>query len=290
MNLTDSKRLTLPNLDGLGRLMDLLTNHFKVEIGTKLIDHHCQLADEKMLRGASGGPLADNEEIQKVARSTDIFHRLPQLGAHIFLKDLTDNVIASEAMMFSTTETPFTAPPAASPDKYPTEAVDYLSEHVTQPRHVHTLRSTPTPKRAPAPNDKATKQTLQLISTLQSKEHFVPGLSLCLDLTTSDPDAFVGCDSLIQALLDMWDTEFSQEADVRYYLSMMQIHVPSLLISMFRICMVSALRLDMLFSLIAIYTQRIAVDLSGLTRFLRVRVILGAHLETKHAIFNRFLT
>jgi transformation/transcription domain-associated protein len=90
-SLTDSKRLTLPNLDGLGRLMDLLTNHFNVEIRNKLIDCHRQLADKKTLR----------EAIQKVARLTDIFHRLPHPGAHIFLKDLADNVIASEAIMNS---------------------------------------------------------------------------------------------------------------------------------------------------------------------------------------------
>ncbi len=48
-NLTDSKRLTLPNLDGSGRLMDLLTNHFNVEIRTKLINCHRQLADKKTL-------------------------------------------------------------------------------------------------------------------------------------------------------------------------------------------------------------------------------------------------
>ena len=47
--------------------------------------------------------------------------------------------------------------------------------------------------------------------------------------------------------------------------------------------------LDMLFNLIAIYTQRIAMDLSGLKRFLHVHVILSALLKTKRDIFKRFL-
>ena len=58
-------RFQTSHLDGLGRPIDPLTNHFKVEIGTKLIDCHCQLVDENMLREAAGGPLTDNEEIQK---------------------------------------------------------------------------------------------------------------------------------------------------------------------------------------------------------------------------------
>jgi transformation/transcription domain-associated protein len=57
--------------------------------------------------------VAGNEEIQKVAKLTVIFHRKPHPGANIFLEDLADNVVASEVIMFSTTETPFTAPLAA---------------------------------------------------------------------------------------------------------------------------------------------------------------------------------
>ena len=50
---------------------------------------------------------------------------------------------------------------------------------------------------------------------------------------------------------------------------------------MFCICMERVLCLDMPFNLVAIYMWRIAMDLSGLTRFLHVHVILGVPLETK---------
>jgi len=41
----------------------------------------------------------------------------------------------------------------------------------------------------------------RLITTsLQGKERFVPGLSLCLDLALLDPDAFARHEDLIQAL------------------------------------------------------------------------------------------
>jgi Phosphatidylinositol kinase and protein kinases of the PI-3 kinase family len=39
MNLQDPKRLSVAGLDGLARLLTLLTNYFKVEIGARLLDH-----------------------------------------------------------------------------------------------------------------------------------------------------------------------------------------------------------------------------------------------------------
>ena len=38
MNLADPKRLSIPGLEGLARLLELLTNYFKVEIGHKLLE------------------------------------------------------------------------------------------------------------------------------------------------------------------------------------------------------------------------------------------------------------
>src|SRR5258707_3325678 len=39
MNLADPKRLSVPGLQGLARLLELLTNYFKVEVRHKLLDH-----------------------------------------------------------------------------------------------------------------------------------------------------------------------------------------------------------------------------------------------------------
>ena len=45
MNLADPKRLSVLGLEGLARLLELLTNYFKVEIGYKLLDHFRIVAD-----------------------------------------------------------------------------------------------------------------------------------------------------------------------------------------------------------------------------------------------------
>ncbi|KAF8309342.1 hypothetical protein DL93DRAFT_2085770 [Clavulina sp. PMI_390] len=291
-NLSDSKRLTLPNLDGLGRLMDLLTNHFKVEIGVKLLDHHRQLADPKMLTEASHGSLETNEEIQKLARLTDIFHRLPS-GASMYLADLSDNVVAIENVLCATIETPFTGPLAAFYEKYPSEAVDYLYDHVDNIRHVRTIRSVIVSKKAPAFNAEVTNQIPRLISAClkdQERTRIISGLSLSLDIATLDPDAFVEQDELIQALINVWLNEFNKEADIGYHQPLVQTDLPTLLIAIFRLCLERKLRVDMLFAIIAIYPHRVGIDLSGLSRFLYGHVVMSAPMETKRAILTKFLT
>ena len=253
-NLSDSKPLTLPNLEGLARLMDLLSNHFKVEIGVKLIDHHRQLADEKMLRDAPNSPIAENEEIKKVAHLADIFHRLPYPGASVFLKNLADNIVQSETILCSTTETPFTRPLASFFDKYTAEAIDYLFEHIGHPRHVRTIRNVINSKRAPKFNAELVNQIPRLISTcLQNKDTFIPGLSISFDLAQLDPAAFCEREDLIQALLSVWSSEFNQEPDVGYTLPMGRTRVPSLLLSIFKIWLETTFRVDILFSVIAIF-------------------------------------
>ena len=45
MNLSDPKRFTVPGLEGLARLLELLTSYFKVEIGRKRLEHYRVTAD-----------------------------------------------------------------------------------------------------------------------------------------------------------------------------------------------------------------------------------------------------
>ena len=53
VNLQDPRKLTLENLDGLARLLKLLTNYFKVEIGACLLDHLKSIADPVSLQKIS---------------------------------------------------------------------------------------------------------------------------------------------------------------------------------------------------------------------------------------------
>ncbi|KAL0563573.1 transcription-associated protein 1, partial [Marasmius crinis-equi] len=140
MNLADPKRLSVPGLEGLARLLELLTNYFKVEIGHKLLDHFRIVADPQMLQASSRSPLGENEGITKLVRLANIFHLLPS-SANIFLENLVNAIVQTEAQMHFSGQSPFSEPLAKYLDRYPEEGVDFFIRHIKFPRHMRTFRS-----------------------------------------------------------------------------------------------------------------------------------------------------
>ncbi|KAI9362471.1 FAT domain-containing protein, partial [Zopfochytrium polystomum] len=129
VNLSDYKKLTVSALEGLARLLELLTNYFKVEIGRKLLDHLRQWADPAMLENAANRPTDDIEEIKVIVAILDVFHLLPQT-ANIFLDDLINVLLALEAKVRRIHSSPFRPPLIKFMNRYPTDTVDYFLERL----------------------------------------------------------------------------------------------------------------------------------------------------------------
>ncbi|KAJ2923037.1 hypothetical protein H1R20_g14058, partial [Candolleomyces eurysporus] len=90
MNPANSKRLSIL---GLERLLELLTNYLKVEIGHKLLDQFRIVADLEMLQMSPKLPFSKNEGIPKLVLFARIFHLPP--FAHTLLKSMVNAIIGS---------------------------------------------------------------------------------------------------------------------------------------------------------------------------------------------------
>jgi transformation/transcription domain-associated protein len=128
VNLSDHKKLTVPGLEGLARLLKLLTNYFKVEIGRKLLSHLRSWADSMVLKELSSKPLAGSENILIIAAILDVFHLLPP-AANVFLAELVQQVLELEAMVVRSKSSPFRLPLLRFLNRYAVEAVDYFLEN-----------------------------------------------------------------------------------------------------------------------------------------------------------------
>ncbi|KAJ3373226.1 hypothetical protein HDU91_000939 [Kappamyces sp. JEL0680] len=138
VNLSDYKKLTVAALEGLSRLLELLTNYFKVEIGKKLLDHLRQWAEPQKMEELSVRPLGEVEDIKIITAILDVFHLLPS-AANVFLDDLVTIVIELENMVHRTQSSPFRAPLSRFLNRYSGEAVDYFLERIRNPLHVNLL-------------------------------------------------------------------------------------------------------------------------------------------------------
>lgn len=129
VNLQDPRKLSVENLDGLARLLKLLTNYFKVEIGTRLLDHLKSIADPVSLQKISFTMVEQHPKMKVVTGIFNVFHLLPPAAA-TFLKQIIEKVIELETALRRTHYSPFREPLIKYLCMYPKEAWDYFAPNL----------------------------------------------------------------------------------------------------------------------------------------------------------------
>ena len=291
MNLADAKRLSVAGLEGLARLLTLLTNYFKVEIGSKLLDHFRTIADPQMLQTSSRIPLSDNESITKLVRLVNIFHLLPP-AANIFLNDLVNSVVQTEAQLHSASESPFSEPLGKFLDRYPSEAAELLLSNMSLSRNVRTFRNVLQSKKAPLLQRELASRPWDIANICfrsGDQNLVIPGLLLCKDLCELQPGWTVECDVIIDALLKLWRVEQPIERQTTLR-PVDNIKKHKLMLDFFMTALKESSRIDLLFEIIVVYGRNLTLDLSELNRFLYMHVALNEDITFKRNVLSRFLT
>ena len=291
MNLADPKRLSVPGLEGLARLLELLTHYFKVEIGHKLLDHFRIVADPQMLQASSKLPLVDNEGITKLVRLANIFHLLPS-AANIFLENLVNAIVQTEVQMHFSTRSPFSEPLAKYLNRYPAEAADYFMGLLQLPHYVQTLRSILHARLAPHLERELMSRTNIIIAhCLKGNERnlLIPGLLLLGDLANLTPTWIAENAFVIDVLLEIWRSEIPQPDHSAVMIpEVIQRH--SVILSIFMKALAQSSRIDLLFDIVTIYTRNLAMDLVRVTHFLYHHVALNEDIMYRRNVLMRFLT
>ncbi|KEP49326.1 histone acetyltransferase SAGA, TRRAP/TRA1 component, pi-3 kinase superfamily TRA1 protein [Rhizoctonia solani 123E] len=291
MNLADAKRLSVPGLEGLARLLELLTNYFKVEIGHKLLDHFRVIADPKMLSDAAYQPLADNEEITKLVRLVNIFHLLPP-AANMFLEALVSLVVQVETQLHSASPSPFTAALASFLDRFPDNALEYFYRSIGQATTLRTLRNVISSGLAPNLNAEFRNNTKLLVHQCLKDETnslVLPGLVLCTELSADHPAWLSEHPEVLDAVLHLWRSHFLHGSEDNFVpVEGFARHV-SLLLNLLIGVIERSPRVDVIFDVVCIYAHRVPLDLSKLRLCLLESVTLGASPELRKQIMQHFV-
>ncbi|OBZ70424.1 Transcription-associated protein 1 [Grifola frondosa] len=269
MNLADPKRLSIPGLEGLARLLELLTNYFKVEIGHKLLDHFRIVADPQMLQASSRMPLMENEGITKLVCLANIFHLLPS-AANIFLENLVNAIYL---------------------DRYPGEAVDFFMKHLPFPMHIRTLRSILRGSLAPNLLRELVSRTSNLITECfgaKDSNLILPGLLLCSDLADVVPRWLTEHTCVIDAILILWNTEPSPKESSNISLGELNQRC-SLVFSLLKKAVQESPRIDILFEMVTVFARQLPVDFIGASQFFYRHVALSDSLAFRRNVLTRFL-
>lgn len=126
MNLSDHKKLTIPGLEALARLLELLISYFRVEIGRKLLDHLMAWAQINLLRQIAGQDLETNHTVQIVMAILNIFHLLPS-KAYTFMEEIINTLQYLEGHLDRHQNSPFRIPVAKFLDRFAENTWDYYT-------------------------------------------------------------------------------------------------------------------------------------------------------------------
>ncbi|KXS11669.1 hypothetical protein M427DRAFT_158085 [Gonapodya prolifera JEL478] len=298
MNLADYKKLTVAGLEGLARLLELLTNYFKVEIGRKLIDHMKMWAAPPLETYASK-PLSEIDEVQIIVAILEVFHLLPS-KADMFLEDLVHTVIELEARLRRTTSSPFRAPLVKFLNHYHVEAVVFFLDRVADPRvgklFVDLLKlESATKFRAElmGKTDLLVEKTFnaETDSEEESRIRREQGIRIVRDIALLSPEWLLQNRNIWECVLQTWRSP-NRKRDV---LEEEKLDLESLRQSRFIMDILIAYNTknpsetSLLFDMVEVFTNPTIVDFSFLKRYLWEEVALKYSVDLRRQIIHQFL-
>ncbi|KAL9690280.1 hypothetical protein QQ045_010677 [Rhodiola kirilowii] len=138
VNLAHPKNLSMPLLQGLARLLELLSNWFNVTLGGKLLDHLKKWLEPEKLAQCQKSWKA-GEEPKIAAAIIELFHLLPH-AAHKFLDELVTLTIElvgalPSGQFYSKINSPYRLPLTKFLNRHPIIAVDYFLSRLNQPKY-----------------------------------------------------------------------------------------------------------------------------------------------------------
>lgn len=128
MNLSDHKKLTVPGLEALARLLELLISYFRVEIGRKLLDHLMAWAQINTLRQITGQDLENNHTVQIVMAILNIFHLLPA-KAYTFMEEIIGTLQYLEGHLDRHQSSPFRLPVSKFLNRFAENSLEYYMKN-----------------------------------------------------------------------------------------------------------------------------------------------------------------
>ncbi|KAI9615596.1 hypothetical protein H4Q26_011538 [Puccinia striiformis f. sp. tritici PST-130] len=294
-NLSDHKKLTLPSLQGLARLVELLTNYFKVEIGSKLLDHFRQLSDPQTLATAALSSSQDSGVLEIMAGVVNIFHLLACPAAGVYLRDMIAYVVHVETVLKKVTASPFTKPLALYIDLYPEGAAGYFFQRLDDERHLNTLKWVLLSDHSEHFRAYLTASALVWLqrSYTSSATLGLHGTILLQQLVVKDPESIARNTEIIHALSQRWVSEARKGrlalgiSDERF----VQLREDAISVEIMMACIKAnpVGNIDLLFHLADVLDADRMIEYSHIARFYNEQVVKSTHVTCKSAILSRFL-
>ncbi|GAA5864979.1 hypothetical protein JCM8547_004259 [Rhodosporidiobolus lusitaniae] len=292
MNLADHKKLSVASLHGLARLLELLTNYFKVEIGQKLVDHFRSLAVPADILRASAMQHSEDGVLEVMAAIINVFHLLPHPAAGQYLEDVVNMVVDAERLLKKLKTSIFTPPLAQFLALHPEKTVQFFFSRLTEEKYVPTFRAILASEHAQPIRDHISATAGDLFNPTFDKDGEL-GYHAALivrELVQVDPQWIVKTESVLPRLINRWVSDVRRSRlRLQGVPHVQQLKEDAIIVEIFISYLEQADHIDLLFHVVESYTYPSSADHTVLSRFLNKHVALSTKLPFKRLILERFL-
>ncbi|GAA6004124.1 hypothetical protein JCM10207_002438 [Rhodosporidiobolus poonsookiae] len=292
MNLADHKKLSVASLHGLARLLELLTNYFKVEIGQKLVDHFRSLAVPAEILRASAKQPSEDGELEVMAAIINIFHLLPHPAAGQYLEDVVGMVVDVERLLKKLKTSIFTPPLAKFLALHPEQTTQFFFTRLSEEKYVPTFRAILASEHGQPIRDYVSSNAHDLLNPCFEKDGDL-GYHAALivrELVGVDKEWIVKVDSVVPRLINRWVSDVRRSRlRMQGTPHVQQLKEDAVVVDIFIAFLEQSEHIDLLFHVVESYTYPTSADLTVLSRFLNRHVALSTNVAFKRSILERFL-
>ncbi|GJN92776.1 hypothetical protein Rhopal_005814-T1 [Rhodotorula paludigena] len=292
MNLADHKKLSVASLHGLARLLELLTNYFKVEIGQKLVDHFRSLAVPADILRATAKQPSEDGELEVMAAIINIFHLLPHPAAGQYLEDVVDMVVQVERLLKKLKSSIFTPPLAKFLALHPEQTTLFFFGRLSEERYVPTFRAVLASEHAQPIRDWISEHAGELFPPCFDKDGELGQHAALVvrELINVDPKWVIRCEQVLPLLITRWVSDIRRARLRRQGIPhVQQLKEDAVVVDIFVAYLEQAEHIDLLFHLVEAYTYLTSADHTALSRFLNRHVALSDSVSFRRQILDRFL-
>jgi phosphatidylinositol kinase/protein kinase (PI-3 family) len=298
-NLADYRKLSVNYLQGLARLLELLSNWFNVQLGEKLLEHLQKWTDPDFAQKKIWRP---GEELKIAAAIIELFHLLPS-AASKFLEQLVKLVIQLELLLPGTQHqngmcSPYRAPLVKYANRYAKESVDFFLGQLRQQQYRQLFQAMLRSELAGPLRDELAKSTEKVIactfeSTLPQDDRQwmqFQGVLIVRTLAKHKPGWLGANRPIFEQLVSMWRSSDRQaRLSQEEHLPIEQLKESKLIVKCFlQYCTEDKQEINVLFDMLTIFSVRTLADFTFLKEFYK-QVASRYSSSRKRDILNRFL-
>ena len=302
-NLADYRKLCVTYLQGLARLLELLSNWFNVQLGEKLLEHLKKWTEPDFAQKKIWRP---GEELKIAAAIIELFHLLPT-AASKFLEPLVQLVIQLELLLPGTQHqngmvSPYRAPLVKYVNRYAKESVEFFLTRLQHQQYRQLFQAMLRSDLAGPLRDELANSTEKIISHTfaadakldaaqpQEQRMQFQGVLIVRTLAKSKPGWLGSNRKIFDQLVAMWrSTERQQRLAQEEHLPIEQLKESKLIVKCFlQYCAEDEQEINVLFDMLTIFSVRTLADFSFLKEFYK-QAAAQFSSSRKRDIMHRFL-